>query len=69
MVKVVTNPKTGKMETIEDTSTVTKEDLAKLHKEVRDMLDGNVQFHVDPFTPVVPDEEPPDEDEYYVPIY
>lgn len=34
--------------------------LAQLHKEVRDMLDGNTQFHVDPLAkpkPALPLEE------------
>ena len=51
--KVITN-KDGKMETI----TVPDPDpnqLAELHKELRDMLDGNTQFHDDPYKqPEVP---------------
>ncbi len=39
--------------------------LEKLHKEVRDMLDGNIQFHDDPFTPKPPPPTPvEDTDEY-----
>ena len=61
--KVITNPKTGKMETIEVYDKVTKESLAELHKEVRDMLDGNKQFHVDPNAApkVVPTTQIPDD--------
>lgn len=62
--KVIVNPKTGKMETVDDyTKIPTKEALARQHKELRDMLDGNVQFHNDPFA--APKEKPiePDDDE------
>ncbi len=47
--KVVVNPKTGKMETITVHDKVTPETLAQSHRELRDMLDGNKQFHDDPF--------------------
>ena len=52
--KVIQNPKTGKMETVEVVEKTTPESLAQLHKEVRDMLDGNTQFHVDPMAKPIP---------------
>jgi hypothetical protein len=58
--KVIVNPKTGKMETVQDSSE--EQAIRKLRetkKELREMLDGNVQFHTDtlgPPNPVVPDE-------------
>ena len=52
--KVVQNPKTGKMETVPDVPKATPESLGQLHKEVRDMLDGNTQFHVDPLAKPAP---------------
>jgi len=54
MFKVIQNPTTGKMETVEVADKATPESLAQLHKEVRDMLDGNIQFHVDPLAKPVP---------------
>lgn len=65
MFKVVHNPKTGKMETVEYTPSVTPESLAKQRREVRDMIEGNVQFHDDPMAapkPVEPSEYKPDDD-------
>lgn len=51
--KTVTNPKTGKMETVEVPSDeAIKRKLAQEHKELRDMLDGNTQFHDDPYTQI-----------------
>ena len=61
MFKVVQNPKTGKMETVDVVEKATPESLAELHKEVRDMLDGNTQFHVDPLAKPKP--APPLEEE------
>lgn len=61
--KVVTNPKTGKMETVEVAEKVTKETLAEAHRELKDMLDGNKQFHDDPYTPKPEGENKPDDDE------
>ena len=52
--KVVQNKQTGKMETVDDIVKATPESLAQLHKEVRDMLDGNTQFHVDPMAKPIP---------------
>jgi len=52
--KVIQNKQTGKMETVEVVEKATPESLAQLHKEVRDMLDGNTQFHVDPMIKPVP---------------
>ena len=70
MFKVIQNPKTGKMETVQDIPTVTKESLAELHKEVRDMIEGNTQFHTDPNSPpVVVPETPAEPDEYSWVVY
>lgn len=46
--KVVKNKKTGMMETIEVPDHDPKA-LADLHKEVKDMIEGNKQFHDDPY--------------------
>lgn len=67
--KVIQNPKTGKMETVEVAEKVTKETLAETHRELKDMLDGNKQFHDDPFVPPKPipltdDKDDDDEDAY-----
>lgn len=51
--RVITNKQTGMMETI----TVPDHDpkaLADLHREVKDMIEGNTQFHDDPYTPAKP---------------
>jgi hypothetical protein len=50
VTKVIKN-KDGKMETI-DVPDTDPHALEKLHKEVRDMLDGNIQFHDDPYKQV-----------------
>lgn len=49
MTTVITNPKTGRMETTisPPTPPVTKADVDKTRRELRDMLDGNTQFHED----------------------
>ena len=66
MQKVIVNPKTGKMETVDVPDGPSPESLARQRKELRDMLDGNIQFHVDPraakpaVKPTPPDE--PEED-------
>lgn len=49
------NPKTGQLETYE-VSTPTVLELEKSRKELRDMIHGNVQWHVDPLSK--PKEEP-----------
>lgn len=47
--RVWVNPVTGKAETIRSFETpVTQADVDRTRRELRDMLDGNVQFHVDP---------------------
>lgn len=48
--KFIKNPKTGKLETITDTTIPSKQDLEKLRKEVKDMIAGNAVFHIDPYT-------------------
>jgi len=69
--KVIQDPKTGKMKTVDDLPTATPESLAKQHKELRDMLDGNTQFHVDPLAKppdkpasVIPDAQDEDDNPY-----
>ena len=69
--KVIQNPKTGKMETVDELTKPTPESLAQQRKELRDMLDGNTQFHVDPLTKplekpasIVPDAQDEDENPY-----
>jgi hypothetical protein len=65
--KVVKNKKTGMMETIEVPDHDPKA-LADLHKEVKDMIEGNKQFHDDPYAapkPVVGPDTTPDEDYWY----
>jgi hypothetical protein len=51
--KVVKN-KDGKFETI-DVPESDPHALDKLHKEVRDMIEGNIQFHDDPFKAPTPE--------------
>lgn len=68
-VKIVKNPKTGMSETIHVPDHDPKA-LADLHREVKDMLDGNKQFHEDPYAkprqPVLPKElSQEDEDHWY----
>jgi hypothetical protein len=53
--KVVKNKKTGMMETIEVPDHDPKA-LADLHKEVKDMIEGNKQFHDDPYAAPKPQE-------------
>lgn len=56
--KVITN-KDGKMETIQDSSDeVMKRKLHDTRKALRDMLDGNTQFHEDKLGP---DKKPKEE--------
>jgi len=70
MFKVIQNPKTGKMETVDTPAPVTKESLAELHKQTRDMIEGNTQFHVDPNMPTIPSPVVPEEpDEYSWVVY
>jgi hypothetical protein len=47
-MKVVTDPKTGRMETVQDVPASTPETVARTRRELRDMLDGATPFHVDP---------------------
>ena len=66
-IKVIKGPD-GKSQTIEVPDHDTKA-LADLHKEVKDMFEGNTQFHDDPRAKPVPkpvQESPsPDEDDYW----
>jgi len=45
--KIVTNPQTGMAETVDAPDPIP---LDQLRKETREMIEGNVQFHVDPNT-------------------
>lgn len=47
--KVVRDPVTGMSKTQTDDVQYQADKLKGLHKDVRDMLDGNTQFHVDPY--------------------
>lgn len=64
-LKVITD-KDGKMRTVDDMGP-TPEQMERLRRETRDVIQGNVPFHKDPFTPepepVAPD--PVDQTEYY----
>lgn len=65
--KVVTNPKTGKMETVQDFSEdIAIRKLRETKKELRDMLDGNVQFHEDKLGPAKSDVKEAVPDNSYV---
>ncbi len=54
----------GKMQTV-DVPEADPHALEKLHKEVRDMIEGNTQFHDDPFTPKSPPPAPVDDTDDY----
>lgn len=58
--KVVKNKKTGMSETIEVPDHDPKA-LADLHKEVVDMIEGNKQFHDDPYKAPPAESQAPDE--------
>ena len=47
-IKVITN-KDGKLETV-NTPDPDPYALDRLHREVKDMIEGNTQFHDDPFS-------------------
>jgi len=50
--KVIINPKTGKMETVDHNGDeFMKNKVSRTRKELRDMLDGNTQFHEDKLGP------------------
>lgn len=54
-MKVITNPLTGKMETVAELpGIVTPQKVAKTRKELRDMLTGNTPFHEDELGPNPP---------------
>ena len=47
-IKIVTDPKTGKTETVADTAYVdVQQKLKQTRKELRDMLAGSTPFHED----------------------
>ena len=48
-MRVITDPKTGRMSTEHHQPPVSQEQLKQMRKEVRDIIEGKVQFHVDPF--------------------
>ncbi len=56
-MKTIVNPKTGRMETVDDApgTTVTQADVERTRRELRDMLSGNTQFHQEENTPAVPE--------------
>lgn len=51
-MRVTTDPKTGRMQTEHYTPPVSQAQLDETRRQVKDMIAGNIQFHVDPFTPV-----------------
>lgn len=54
-MRVITDPKTGRMSTEHHQPPVSQEKLKQMRSEVRDIIEGKVQFHVDPFaTPQPP---------------
>ena len=54
-MRVITDPKTGRMSTEHHQPPVSQEQLKQMRSEVRDIIEGKVQFHVDPFaTPQPP---------------
>jgi hypothetical protein len=59
VTRVVRNPKTGMLETVDDTGP-TQHDLERLRRETRARIDGTEQFHVDEYaTPAPAAETPP----------
>ena len=57
--KTIVNPTTGKMETVDDTTTdAIAEKLNQTKKSLRDMIAGNVQFHEDKLGPDKPEPAP-----------
>ena len=48
-MRVITDPKTGRMSTEHHQPPVSQEQLKQMRSEVRDIIEGKVQFHVDPF--------------------
>lgn len=63
--KVIVNPKTGAMETVSVSDTAAIEALNKTRKALRDMLDGNVQFHTDTLGPDKPKPTEEEQKELY----
>lgn len=66
--KVIINPKTGKMETVDDfkcSPEFQAETVKQTRKALRDMLDGNTQFHTDTLGPDKPKEEEPKKEQQY----
>ncbi|HOW46144.1 MAG TPA: hypothetical protein P5305_04000 [Rubrivivax sp.] len=64
-----TNPKTGMKETYELPPPV---DLARSRKELRDMIHGNTQWHVDPGSPPPTQPAQPadsDQDQDWIGVY
>ena len=52
-MRVTTDPKTGRMQTESYTPPVSQAQLDETRRQVKDMIAGNIQFHVDPFTTTV----------------
>ncbi len=55
--KVIVNPATGRMETVDAHTEDAQAKLQRTRRELRDMLEGNTQFHEDEFKaePPVPE--------------
>lgn len=58
VLKVITDPKTGRMRTEDVAPPVSQAELERTRREVRDIIAGNVPFHVDPNAAPKPDETP-----------
>ena len=56
-MRVITDPKTGRMSTEHHQPPVSQEQLKQMRSEVRDIIEGKVQFHIDPFA--IPKPPPP----------
>lgn len=48
--KTVVDPKTGRLETVEDLEESAQEKLERMRRATRDVIQGNVQFHDDPLS-------------------
>jgi len=61
-MKVVTDPKTGKLHTVDSPSEESiRRKLAEQRRELREMLAGNVPFHEDQWSKKEPPESPPED--------
>ena len=53
-MRVITDPKTGRMSTEHCLPPVGQEELDRVLREVKDIVAGNTRFHVDPWAAPVP---------------